>query len=99
MGGPGDAVVAGPALLLDLDDADASAVAAEAAVLAGAAVARRGVGGHRGVAAAALLLVSAHLCTERAKGKEKVHEEREKEQPQIETLPCDCDEHESLICI
>lgn len=40
MGGPSDAVVAGPTLLLYLDDANASAVAAEAAVLPGPAVTR-----------------------------------------------------------
>lgn len=39
-GRPGDAVVAGPALLLYLYDADAGAVAAKAAVLPGLAVAR-----------------------------------------------------------
>lgn len=40
MGRPGDAVVASPALLLDLHDPDASAVAAEPAVLPGATVTR-----------------------------------------------------------
>lgn len=40
MGGSGDAVVAGSTLLLYLDDANASAVAAEAAVLPSPAVTR-----------------------------------------------------------
>lgn len=61
MGGPDDAVVTGAALLLDLDDADAGAVAAEAAVLSGAAVTGRAVDSGRRVAAAELLLVSMHL--------------------------------------
>lgn len=61
MRGSGDAVVAGAALLLDLDDANAGAVAAKAAVLARPAVARRGVGACRGVPAAAPLLVLTNL--------------------------------------
>lgn len=69
VGGPGDAVVAGPALLLYLDDADASAVAAEAAVLPGPAVTWWGVDACRGVSTAMLLLVSTHLETEAEKGK------------------------------
>lgn len=56
MGRPGDAVVAGPALLLDLDDPDSCAVAAEAAVLPGAAVARGRVHTPCWVVTAALLL-------------------------------------------
>lgn len=61
MRGSGDAVVAGAALLLDLDDANAGAVAAKAAVLARPAVARRGVGACRCVPAAAPLLVLTDL--------------------------------------
>lgn len=62
-----DAVVAGAALLLDLDDPNASAVAAKAAVLARPAVARRGVRACRGVPAAAPLLVLTDLSRVRVK--------------------------------
>lgn len=64
VGRPSDAVVAGPALLLYLDNADASAVAAKAAVLPSPTVAWRGVGASCGVSTAPLLLVSSHLFTE-----------------------------------
>lgn len=61
MGRPGDAVVAGPALLLNLDDPYACAVTAEAAVLPGAAVTRGGVPSPCRVVMAAFLLGSTHL--------------------------------------
>ena len=67
--GPSDAVVAGPTLLLDLDDANGSAVAAEAAVLPSSAVTRQRVDACRRVSNATLLLVSTHLHTETEKGK------------------------------
>lgn len=63
MGGTSDAVVAGSALLLDLHDPDAGAVAAEAAVPARSAVAACQVGSGRGVPAAAALLLLPHLRT------------------------------------
>lgn len=69
MGRPGDAVVAGPALLLDLDDPDASAVTAEPAVLPGAAVTRGGVRTACRVVTPAFLLGSTHLCRQTMKGR------------------------------
>lgn len=69
VGGPSDAVVAGPTLLLYLDNANASAVAAEAAVLPSPAVAWWAVNTCRRVSTATLLLVSTHLYTETVKGK------------------------------
>lgn len=62
-----DAVVAGAALLLDLDDSNASAVAAKAAVLARPTVARRGVRASRGFPAAAPLLMLTDLTRVRVK--------------------------------
>lgn len=69
VGRPGDAVVASPALLLDLDDPDASAVTAEPAVLPGAAVTRGGVRTACRVVAAAFLLGATHLCRQTMKGR------------------------------
>lgn len=62
-----NAVVAGATLLLDLHDSNASAVAAKAAILAGPAVARRGVRGGRGIPASAPLLVLTNLWKVRVK--------------------------------
>lgn len=69
VGRPGDAVVASPALLLDLDYPDTSAVTAEAAVLPGAAVTRGGVRTACWVMTAAFLLGSTHLCRQTVKGR------------------------------
>lgn len=69
VGGPSNAVVAGTALLLYLDNANPSAVAAEAAVLTGPTVTRRRVKTCCRVSAATLLLRSTHLHRETVKGK------------------------------
>lgn len=69
VGGPSDAVVAGPTLLLYLDDANASAVAAKAAVLPCPAMTRGGVNACCRVPTAALLLASTNLHRETVKGK------------------------------
>lgn len=69
VGRPGDAVVARPALLLDLDDPDTSAVTAEPAVLPGATVTGGGVRTASRVVAPAFLLRSTHLCRQTMKGK------------------------------
>lgn len=63
VGRSGDAVVAGPALLLYLDDADASTVAAKATVLPGAAVTGGEVSSCHRIATATLLLWWMHLET------------------------------------
>lgn len=68
VGRPGDAVVAGPALLLDLDDPDSCAVTAEPAVLPGAAVTRGRVHTPCWVVTAAFLLRSTHLHRQTVKG-------------------------------
>lgn len=69
VGGPSDTVVAGPTLLLYLDNANASAVTAEAAVLPSPAVTWWAVNTCRMVSTATLLLVATHLNTETVKGK------------------------------
>lgn len=69
VGGPSDAVVAGPTLLLYLDNANASAVAAEAAVLPSPTVTWWAVNTCRRVSTATLLLVSTHLYRETVEGK------------------------------
>lgn len=68
MGGPSDAVVAGPTLLLYLDNANASAVAAKAAVLPRPAMTRGGVKACSRVPTAVLLLASTNLHRETVKG-------------------------------
>ncbi len=69
VGGPSDAVVAGPTLLLYLDNANASTVAAEAAVLPSPTVTWWAVNTCRRVSTATLLLVSTHLYRETVEGK------------------------------
>lgn len=69
VGGPGDAVVAGPTLLLYLDNPNASAVAAKAAVLPCPAVTRWGVNAWCSISTATLLLASTNLRRETGTGK------------------------------
>lgn len=69
VGGPSNAVVAGPTLLLYLDDANASTVTAKTAVLPSPTVTWWGVNRCRRVPTAPLLLISTHLYTETVKGK------------------------------
>lgn len=64
MGGPSNTVVAGPTLLLYLDDANASTIATKAAVLPCPAVTRRGVNACCRAATAMLLLASMNLHRE-----------------------------------
>lgn len=61
-------MVTGPALLLNLDNSDAGAIAAEAAVLPVAAVARRRVDSCQGASTALLLLLFTHLHRGTKKG-------------------------------
>lgn len=69
VGRPRDAVVAGPALLLYLDDANMSTVASKAAVLPCPTVTRWGVNTGRRVSTATLLLTSPHLHGEKVEYK------------------------------